>query len=67
MRWSVKSVWGISVSTLGMWHEIHPCFGFTGQRLGRGLTAGVHGPAGIVGVMAGDAGFAEWHARHFVS
>jgi hypothetical protein len=31
MKWSVKGEWGITVVTEGMWQEMQPLLGFTGQ------------------------------------
>ena len=31
MKWSVKGEWGITSLTVGMWQEIQPVFGLTGQ------------------------------------
>ena len=31
MKWSVNGEWGIAPLTLGMWQEMHPLLGLTGQ------------------------------------
>ena len=45
MKWSVNGEWGMASLTLGMWQEMHPVAGLTGQLGACGVISQVKSPS----------------------
>ena len=59
MKWSVKAVFAIVLSRLGIWQAMQPVVGLTGHEVGRPASAALAAPPLPVTVVPSR----EWHCR----